>query len=199
MEYQEKFNENEGQSKIMSDIPKRENKIIGFFRNTLVFILLVGIIAGSFWLSFFLGKRILSPTKEAVQPKIDIELEETKPADLERALKELEEKEEVTAPIVIPEKKIVVEKSAPAKTTPVKIAAAKSGMLYKVIAGTFSGKTQAASQANKLKAIGFETFVRQFKDGFRVQAGAFLSKSNAQSLIDSLRKKGFASTLIYER
>lgn len=184
-----------------TEIPKRGGGFFGFVKNFLVFVLLIGVIVGSFWISFNLGRRILVPTKKLPQRRIQIEIPEP-PAEIAG----LQKLEDVADKVIekasvqkAPVKKKTVSKPIPKQTTIKKtVAAAPSGHYYKVQAGVFNNKNNAVSLSKKLNASGFANFIRKLNSGWRVQAGAFRTKNRALVLQQLLTSKGFTSSLIYE-
>ncbi|MFC1540511.1 SPOR domain-containing protein [Candidatus Margulisiibacteriota bacterium] len=183
------------------NIPKKGGGFLEFLKHSFLLVLLIGVIVSSFWVSFNLGKRLLVPVRKLPQRNIEIALPE--PPAVIAALEEFEEvtvvAEEDLSPLV---KVVETPKAAQPKPEPkptVSRTVAPSGAkYYKVQAGVFSDKANAFSQAQKLKASGFETFIRKVSQGWRVQAGAYFSKQWALNLQSSLKAKGFESVLIYE-
>ena len=166
---------------------KRRGGFIEFLKNIFVGLLLIGIVIGSFWVSFLIGKRVLLPVK----PLATVEL-----PPIEESIP-LEEETEALTVLVTPE-----ESSAPEVS--VKVVEPKPEPLekiryYKVQAGLFEAQAEAQALVDKLKEKGFTSFVRKMSDSaWRVQAGAFRTKDRAQVLVDQLKAKGFESVIIYE-
>ncbi|MFH1576558.1 MAG: SPOR domain-containing protein [Candidatus Margulisiibacteriota bacterium] len=185
-------------SQLLHDIP-RPNRFLVLIKNLLILFLLVGVIAGSFWVSFSLGKKLLMPVKKQSLEKIAVSIPEppTSIAHLQELDKISEEAAEPEAADVQEEKSApVVHKPKVGKKSTA--AAGPSGKYYKVQAGVFADKQSANSQVEQLRAAGFETFVRKVSQGWRVQVGAYRGKSWAQELQSSLKAKGFDSGIIYE-
>ncbi|MFH1361331.1 MAG: SPOR domain-containing protein [bacterium] len=157
------------------------NKIFASTKNILLFVLLIGLIAGSFWFSFQIGKRILMPANKNIDKKITVELPEV-PEEI-AALEQAEERSKET--------------SALKKPVATKVSSIKSGF-YKVQAGFFKQKTNANDLKTKLREKGLEVFVKKLMNGWRVQVGAFKNKNSAQAFQRALKTKGFDSLLIYE-
>lgn len=63
--------------------------------------------------------------------------------------------------------------------------------LYRVQAGAFAQKANAEAQAARLKAAGYDAFLRESAGLYRVQAGAFASRANAEAQAERLKKDGF--------
>ncbi len=82
------------------EIPEK-GKIMTYIKNFFLFLLLVALIVGSFWISFHLGKRILAPVTKEPARKLVIAIPEPPPsiAGLQ-SFEELEEREEI---IEVPE------------------------------------------------------------------------------------------------
>ncbi|MCA1065712.1 N-acetylmuramoyl-L-alanine amidase [Rossellomorea sp. AcN35-11] len=69
-----------------------------------------------------------------------------------------------------------------------------NGTLYKVIAGSFTEKTNAEDRMKALKGKGFDSFIDSVaisgKMYYRVQTGAFSDKENAENQVVDLKKIG---------
>ena len=76
---------NPGEEK-MNPVPKKRGGFLGFIKSLLLFVLLIGIIVSSFWVSFLLGKRILVPVKQIPERKFEVAapLSQPTPAALQR-------------------------------------------------------------------------------------------------------------------
>lgn len=79
----------------------------------------------------------------------------------------------------IPNKGTVVDKSTP--------------VLYKVQAGAFRSKEQAAQQLNKIIKAGFDASIVKIGCYYKIQCGAFSIRKNAEELVKKLRAAGFNS------
>ena len=66
---------------------------------------------------------------------------------------------------------------------------------YKVQVGAFKVKANADALVTKLKAKGFDCFVRHEDDYYKVQCGAFSKKANAQALQTALKNAGFKAII----
>lgn len=174
------------------DVTPHGNNFFGFIKSLSVFILLVAIIAASFWVSFLLGKRILMPARKVPRPKIEVTIPEP-PASI-AALQEFEEitKEVKTEPAK-PKPKIVKKSVKPEKQY-----TSVEKRYYKVQAGIFVHKSNALKTAERLEANGFQTYMKKVDQGWRVQVGAYIKESMAQSLQKALSAKGFAASVIFE-
>ncbi|GEN83559.1 sporulation-specific N-acetylmuramoyl-L-alanine amidase [Sporosarcina luteola] len=75
-----------------------------------------------------------------------------------------------------------------------------SGVLYRVVTGSFTVRTNADEQIAMLKAHGFDSFIDTFTMNgvtyFRVITGSFKDKSNADKQVGDLKKVGVDSFLI---
>jgi SPOR domain len=173
-------------------IPNRKGRFFDLLKSLILFLLLVALIVGSFWISFNLGKRILSPVKKSSDMKIDIAIPEP-PA----SIAEFQSIEEVTiegaALVEEIEADVEVSESSPASSV-----YDPNRKYYKIQAGFFNVKSNAINLSNKLKANGFSTFIRKIGKGYRVQVGAYDRKSWAKLQKNRLMKKGFDSVIIYE-
>lgn len=157
---------------------------MNFLKNFFIFFLLVGVVAASFWISFLLGRRIIAPLKQSPAAKIEVEIPEPPPS-----IAGLQQEQE-TEPVKT-------------KTSTIKQwgspAVGQSGShYYKVQAGLFSGIREAKKLGEKIKAAGFDLYIKKVGNKFRVQAGAFRTKTEAENLQSSLKEKGFAASIIYE-
>lgn len=69
-----------------------------------------------------------------------------------------------------------------------------SGILFKVIAGSFQSKQNADERVEQLQSKGIESFVDSTKisgdSWYRVQAGAFSSRDNAEERLAAVKKAG---------
>ncbi|WP_462410883.1 N-acetylmuramoyl-L-alanine amidase [Neobacillus sp. Marseille-QA0830] len=77
-----------------------------------------------------------------------------------------------------------------------------AGILYKVIAGSFTSKENANNPAASLISQGFEAYVKPIvitgTTWYRVQAGAFENRENAQALLDQIRQAGYSDAFLTE-
>lgn len=169
--------------------PKRKSGFLGFIKNFLLFILLIGIIVSSFWVSFLLGKRILVPVKKMPKQRFEVAVPESRPSPA--ALQRLEE-------VMIDEVKKDASPVAVAEAEPKKVIKPGAEHYYKVQAGVYSNMSNAEEFAKKLQTRGFATYIKKVSKGWRVQVGAFYKKAHALHLQNSLSAKGFESTIIYE-
>lgn len=158
-------------------------------RNFLIFLVLIGVVASSFWISFQLGKRILIPIKKIPERRIEVAIPEPPPS-----IKALQELERIMTPEAGKKKPAAVA----VKPVPVKKTMAIKPVYYKVQAGVFVDKVNAQALADKVRASGFEVYLKKISTGWRVQVGAFRSKSEAEALQNALIGKGFKSRIIYE-
>ena len=184
---------------LAKDIKKSEGGDI--IKNFFVGVLLIGIVVGSFWISFLVGKKVLVPPVKNL-PAFEIpvpkalsqsELENAEPA-LEQE-PEIKEKELKPQPIAAKPKSVIT--AAKPVSIPV-VSQSKGIKYYKVIAGAFTSSSSAAKLTSALKAKGFQSFVKKLGSVFRVQAGAFDTKDKAATLVAKLKAKGFSPTIILE-
>jgi hypothetical protein len=195
----------------------------GWLKSALVFLVLVAIVIASFWVSFQLGKRILVPVKKP-ERRIDVAIPEP-PASLKELAKALSREAEMKMkarkpklalslpPAGIPAKIAEVKvhprrdlhkkglhskklETRPVKPVEIKVAAADH--YYKVQAAVYRDKDNANAMAEKLKNAGFDIYVKKLQSGWRVQVGAFRTKTEADNLCKALSGKGFRSTVLYE-
>jgi N-acetylmuramoyl-L-alanine amidase len=199
---------------VAGDIKKSEGG--DFIKNIFVGLLLVGIVVGSFWISFLIGKKVLVPpiknlpTFEIPAPKpiskLEIEkatLVKEEPVIKEREINAAQVKAKLPKPIEVNKaltaKKVNLAKTAavmPAIKTPI---AKTTGMkYYKVIIGTYKTAAEANDLVRSLKEKGFQSYVKKLMGLYRVQAGAFDKKEKAGPLVVKLKNKGFIPTIIVE-
>jgi len=184
------------------DIKKSEGG--DFIKNIFVGLLLVGIVVGSFWISFLIGKKVLVPpiknlpTFEITAPKAisrsDIEKAtpvKEEPVIQEREIKATEVKAKLPKPIAVK----TASKPASIKTP---VAQSKGIKYYKVIVGTFKAADEANALVKSLKEKGFQSYVKKLSGLYRVQTGAFDTKDKANPLVVKLKGKGFTPAIIIE-
>jgi cell division septation protein DedD len=178
-----------GESSVPEEKPPR---IWIAIKNLFVFLALLVVVAGSFWLSYQLGRRILFPVKK---PRVEITIPEPPPS-----LKVLEELGLGTkeAPGRGAAKKV---KPSEAERKPLAAARPRAVVgryYYKVHVGWFKEKAQAQSLAEKVKEQGFEVYLKPVSHGWRVQVGAFRTIKGAKALQAQLEAKGFSAKIIHE-
>lgn len=163
-----------------------------FIKNVFVFLILIGIVVGSFWVSFLIGKRVLVPVKQLETREEPAILEERAPIEEEdlSALATFEQiKTTSERPAEVPAKKV----EPKPEVQPEKI------RYYKVHAGLFTTRLEADNLVRDLSARSVSSFIRKISDSaWRVQVGAYRTKSQAQAQVTELKNKGISSTIIYE-
>jgi cell division septation protein DedD len=167
---------------------KEENKFQAFLKHFLVFVLLIGVIVASFWVSFLLGKKMLLPARRTPRQKIEVAIPEPPPS-----IAKLQRLEEVPKISPKPDKKISLEKSTAKK--------AQVQKYWRVQAGVFKSKDNALSLSEKLKAAGFQSCLKQVRLKslglvYRVQVGIYTSRTKARELQKKLIQKGFEAAII---
>ena len=189
------YDEEKGLAK---DVRKRSSVSFGWLKNIFVALLLVGIVVGSFWISFLIGKRVLTPVKPLRSEKVT----PIKEPDTALVVEEIVIEEEPIAPKPRPQPEPMPTPEPSTKSTEVKepVPAVPSvTRYYKVRVGSFTASAAAADTEKKLKAAGYPTYVKKVSAGkWSIQVGAFAKKSQADSLVGQLKKKGFESTVVYE-
>jgi len=182
-----------------------------FIKNIFIGLLLVGIVVGSFWVSFLIGKKVLVPpiknlpTFEIPAPKTisnsDIERAtpvKEEPVIREREIKAVEAKAKLPKPVAV-QKVLTLKKAGVAKVAAKKTVLKTKGVkFYKVIVGTFKTADEASTLVKSLKEKGFQSYVKKLPGTFRVQAGAFDKKEKSDPLVVKLKDKGFTPTIIIE-
>ncbi|MCU0641700.1 MAG: SPOR domain-containing protein [Candidatus Margulisbacteria bacterium] len=169
------------------------NRFGAFLKNLLTFLLLLLVVIASFWVSFQLGRRILMPAKKLPGPPV-IEAPVPETPESIKALQRLQaaisgESQKKTAVKAKLVSRQIVRKPVCRR--------ARSGY-YKVQAGWFTDRSLASDLSGRVKAAGFETYVRKVNGGWRVQAGAFWTRKKAEALRQQLIAKGFKPQVIFE-
>ncbi len=197
-----------------------------FLKNIFIGLLLVGIVVGSFWVSFLIGKKVLVPPIKnlpayempSLAPKAVSRMEMEKAAPVreesvfsEKEIKATEVKAGLPKPVsaskVMAAKKLASKEyskttaAKPVVKPAVKTPAAKTtgGSAYKVIVGEDRTGSEANVLIKSLKANGYQSYVKKMASGlYRVQVGAFDSREKASPLVVDLKRKGFTPTVIVE-
>ena len=175
----------------------KENGLVALLKNVLIALVLIGVVAASFLVSFQLGKKILVPVKKVGQITAAIP---ATPASI-KSLQKLQ---------TIMSAEAAAKGKGPAKFSPKPAKcpppagrafarrAASGHYYYKVQAGLFRRKADAAALADKLKAAGIDVFIRRTGGRWRVQAGAYKTRNLAAAMRSTLNKLGHQSKVIYE-
>jgi cell division protein FtsN len=171
-----------------------------------VFIALVLVVIASFWITFQLAKKILSPANRLSEPKIKVAIPEPPPSI--KSLQKLgisisgetivpakKTKKQAKAKVLCPTQKKIREMK---KTRIAGPSTSPSGRYYKLQAGLYPDLTAAKTKAEQLRAGGIEVFVRKTPSGYRVQAGAYKTQAMAEKAKKAIGTKGFQSQIIYE-
>lgn len=161
----------------------------GWLRNILLIIVLIGIVAASFWVSFLIGQKLLTPVKKLptkylipeepplIPSSITLEVEtvgkKVKPAKAKKT--------------VISRPKVRVEMEPKAE--------AEASGPWVIQVGAFSKSANAALLVKQIKAKGFAA--RQAKVGawWRVYAGGFKTAAEAKEYQSRLLSTGFEGIL----
>lgn len=146
-------------------------------------LVLLAVIAGSFWLSFVLGKKMLVPTK-TLPPKL-------MPAIVEPTIPESAPKITIEVETSIPKE---IETEVVKKEPKVSVVVQRTGP-YKVQAGAFGIYNNAKSLSASLKQKGFNASIIKSGKYWLVYAGSFFSKSSANNLVTSLKASGFEAVV----
>lgn len=169
---------------------KRGGGFGDFLKSVFVFFLLVGIVVGSFYVSFLIGKRVLVPVKSLSQREL-APIEDT-------TVVEEEDLSKFATGEVIKEELIEPAKMLPSKTI-TQAAPPEAIKYYKVEAGLYATKAEAEAKVAALNLKGVTSFVRKVPNSaYRVQVGAYRTKDRAQLAVDDLKKKDVLSTIIFE-
>lgn len=149
----------------------------GWLRNILLIILLIGIVIASFWVSFLIGQKMLTPTKKLPTKYMIPEEAPAIPSSITLEVETVGKKVRRAPP------KVKVE-AAP------RVEAAMGGP-WVVQVGAFSKSANAAVLVKQIKAKGFTA--RQSKVGslWRVYAGGFKTAAEAKEYQSRLLGAGF--------
>ncbi|OGC33541.1 hypothetical protein A2311_02310 [candidate division WOR-1 bacterium RIFOXYB2_FULL_48_7] len=183
--------------------------LINFIKGLMTFLVLLAVVAGSFWFSFQLGRKILTPTKSLNErAKIQVPIPEPPPSikslqqlgyniSAEATLPKKANQQPKKLTIKEPPKAPIIKKVQPVILETVNTVQPKAGY-FKLQAGLFVDKGQADSLRNQLKSAGIDAFVKKTADGWRVQAGAYLKKEQAERAQTEIGAKGFKAHVIHE-
>lgn len=188
------------------ELPKQNR--FSWLRNFFVFVVLAVVIAGSFMISFQLGKKVLFSVKKQPLMETDARLQEPPPSyealrKLEKALRAEGKKKKLAAKKsgrkaphrASPRRRVAaVKKAAPATV----IAETKSGSYYKVQVGPFTTLENAKYHLSQMRARGIDVFLKKYGASWKVQAGAYKSLKMARQQQTVLQGKGFKSKIIIE-
>ena len=67
----------------------------------------------------------------------------------------------------------------------------KPAVLYRVQVGAYSNKSNADKMLEKLKSLGYNTYVVKVGNLYKIQVGAFSVKSNADAMVQKIKSSGF--------
>lgn len=189
-------------------------------RGAVFSVVLIGIVVGSFFISYSLGKKILNPILATkVEPKVaELKKNTEREKELDRLVEQILDEskkaelggvivggEEVPADEVKEAATPKVIKVEPEKVAQVEIKTLSTSKVvsplnyYKVFAGVFDDKAKAYAHARMLQGKGFQTFTKKVASGeYVVQIGAFYKKSQAETLLAQAKDKGFEASVIRE-
>lgn len=155
----------------------------GWLRNILLIILLIGIVVLSFWVSFLIGQKMLTPVRKLPTKYLIPEEAPVIPSSITLEVETVGKKAKSAKRMVISRPRVKVEAEP-------KVEAATGGV-WVVQVGAFSKSANAAVLVKQLKAKGFSA--RQTKVGalFRVYAGGFLTAAEAKQYQSRLLGAGF--------
>lgn len=176
-----------------------------FLKNLFLFFLLMAIIAGSFWVSFLVGKRILVPTKKVPTKSFVVEKEDAKSPFADEISIEVEttakEVNELASKYLKDEEafKPEIEEKPPLNTPAVKQPAAKpvgqtqtmENDKYYVQVGAFSKNDNAERMKRELEGKGYSALIKKIGNYWRVYVGGFATKSAAQEELSKLKASGY--------
>ncbi|MDD4179920.1 MAG: SPOR domain-containing protein [Candidatus Margulisbacteria bacterium] len=180
------------------ELKPRTNRVFSLARTFALFIILIAIVIASFRISFYLGKKVLFQAKKPELKPISAPIPEAPPSI--KAMQKLqEEMAKETAKLPRAEKKVPV-KPAPAPKTaaPRAVRTARLGTYYKVQVGRIADKITANQLGEEVLGDGFDVYIKKVSGGYRVQAGAFRKKTEADALAARLTAKGYQPRVIFE-
>lgn len=187
--------EDDNQNSLPPGAFPRENRFLAVLKNIFIFIVLLGIVLASFIVSFQLGKKILIPTKKAPE-KITAAIPEPPPSI--KSLQKLQAIMSAETPKK-PAKAAVKRRKKPTyRRAAVSSRRTASGRYYKIEAGLYGDKDEANALGEKLKASGIAVYIKPVGGNWRVQAGAYRLKAQADKAKAEIASKGFESKVVFE-
>ncbi|OGC12305.1 hypothetical protein A3K48_07630 [candidate division WOR-1 bacterium RIFOXYA12_FULL_52_29] len=170
-------------------LPK-QNRFSGWLKSFFVFVVLIAVIAGSFLISFQLGKKVLFSVKKPDREKKAMLLESPPSYEalvkLEKALRSGSKKKPAIAKKTVKRSRRVYSRSA------------RSGTYYKVQIGPYSSLATAKYHLGLVKNRGFAAFLKKYGSKWKIQAGAYKSLKTARVQQSKLLRKEFKSKIIIE-
>jgi len=182
-----------------SQITEEKSKVKHVFswvRSLLVLVFLIIVVVASFRISFYLGQKMLFPAKRSPD-KIVVPVPEP-PASI-KALQRLQEVmsgEVKTKPC--PAKAVRQPVRTNRTEKPARHWAPRRSGYYKVEAAVYADKGTAAELASKIAAKGFSVFVKKVAGGWRVQVGAYKTRSGAEAQQRQLSGQSIQARIIFE-
>jgi cell division protein FtsN len=166
-------------------------------KNIFVFLVLALIVVASFFVSFQLGSRILSPVKVAI-PETPASIKTLQKLQAIMSQEAGKVKAKVRAVVAKRQPSLVGRPKTVRRARTVEPRRLTGKHYYKVQVGLFEAKAEADQLGAKVQAKGFDLYVKKVADGWRVQAGAYRTKDIAEELRGQLTAQGFNSQIIYE-
>lgn len=150
----------------------------GWLKNILLIIVLIGIVIASFWVSFLIGQKLLTPTKKLPTKYLIPEEPPLIPPSITLEVETAGKKQVISRP-----------------RTEEKVKEKVRGGPWVVQVGAFSKLANAAALVKQLKAKGFTA--RRVKVGlwWRVYAGGFATAAEAKIYKSRLLSAGFEGIL----
>ncbi|MBU0574377.1 MAG: SPOR domain-containing protein [Candidatus Margulisiibacteriota bacterium] len=169
-----------------------------WLKNILLVVLLIAIIVASFWVSFLVGKQMLSPVKQNPLRGETSPLVESEDKMTFEVVTETIVSGETTSKVQPEKTKIpeVKEKVVPAKTV---ARAPAASAVYKVQAGAFSSYTNAVNLKDTLLSSGYPAVVEKSGGLWKVKIGPYYSYASARSSAERLTAKGYEAIVRRER
>jgi len=181
------------------ELKPKTNRVFSLARTFALFIILIAIVIASFRISFYLGKKVLFQAKKPELSPITAPITEPPPSIT--AMQKLQEEMEKEKAKLPPAGKQVAAKpivSRQPTAAPKAVRPARLGTYYKVQVGQVADKTTANQLGDKVLGDGFDVYVKKVSGGYRVQAGAFRKKTEADALAARLKTKGYQPQVVFE-
>jgi hypothetical protein len=202
------FNE---ESKELTELLKAEQNG-GCLKTSFFIIICIVVVGASFWASFTLGSKVFFPDSKAIKsmfPSMPAVAHKVKQAlstadviKVEAEFKhdlDAEPSTPILPPEVRPQPAEVKPQPLVQKARPKPLAKAvrqasnptlKKGM-YRVVAGAYTTRKEAADVLANIKADGFPSYIYQADNKFRIQIGAFKTKAAAEELRKKALEYGY--------
>jgi len=175
-------------------------------KNLIIFLVLITVIAGSFWISFLLGKNILTPVKKTPTSdifgsseadvldqigKITFEVEALT-SEIGPASHETHEADDVKADYMKP--KIVSKRAAIKQETNIEESVPENPSQYEIQNGLFSIKNNATTLVQTINDLGYSSKMEKTNKYYRVYT-LVSSLQEAKKVAQHLQSKGLEAQI----